>query len=159
MARIEHREWPHVTTKVAINIGGAYEVAVADFWAFPFVATKPCFVHQMNIRIDTLGGADADLQLKALNLGDDLASVGTVILLSDVVDVGSGGSGTVGGYISSDLALPNLDNSTDEVDMDNQANPAPYEMAEGDMLYLDLSGANIGTFAGTVEVLISEQPH
>lgn len=159
MARIEHREWPHVTTKVCLNLGLPYEPAAVDFWPFAFVATKPCFVHQMNIRIDILGGVDADIQLKALNRGDDLNSVSTVILLSDVVDVGSGGSGTVGGYISSDLALPNLDNSTDEVDMDNQANPAPYEMAEGDMLYLDLSGANIAAFAGTVEVLISEQPH
>jgi len=158
MARIHYQEFPNADKiKVALEFGGAGEVAAAANFAFPFIATKICFVHQITVKTEVLGGVAATVQLRAVDQGEDYTTPATARILSDAVDVGSGGSGVAGGHLSSDLDMPDIDNTTDEFDLDGQTLDSPYEMAPGDMLIATLAGANIATFQGMLEVLISEQ--
>ena len=167
MARIEYREMPNVATykvqQVYSPAGGLTAAADMPF----FLATRRCYVHQITVYLYTQG-ADANVQLLAWGPGSDIDTDAADAILSDIVDVGSGGSYAVGEIVTSDMGLAqqindaqtaDYANTTDIFDMDGQSGvDTPYELAPGSTLGLDGTGANIALMEMIVEVLISEQP-
>lgn len=181
MGRIEYRELPHTDIKkVAITFGSpAMATPAAGRFAFPLIATKRLWVHQVTVYIhgqivesspgDTSSSAPdraATVQLAAWARGEDLDSSSAV--LSDAVELSSDGNAAPGEVITSDMGLAqqindaeatDYANTTDEWNMDGQSGvDTPYEIDPGGGLFLILAGADIATFEGVVEVLVGETP-